>query len=59
VFSPLELECLICGDSEFPVDRMKEMFHFQNSAQGMNIPQQCEVNANLLWSLLKMWMIHV
>jgi hypothetical protein len=33
VFSPLELECLICDDSEFPVDRMKERFHFQNGTE--------------------------
>jgi hypothetical protein len=29
----LELECLICGDSELLVDRMKEIFHFQNGTE--------------------------
>jgi hypothetical protein len=33
VFSPLELECLICGDSEISVDRMKERFHFQDGTE--------------------------
>jgi hypothetical protein len=33
VFNSLELECLICGDSELPADRMTEIFHFRDDTE--------------------------
>jgi hypothetical protein len=33
VFSPLELEYFICGDSKLLVDQMKEIFHFQDGTE--------------------------